>query len=95
MNLNNLFLSFYPHVLGENEDDTVFRLLYTKSIVRVLANEMLDSVERDVLLSSLDSDKEQLLKNQTLQKLVSSRVSDQAQLNYNWFALMKLCNSKS
>ncbi|MEZ9159626.1 FUSC family protein [Vibrio lentus] len=94
LNLNNLFLSFYPHVLGENEDDTVFRLLYTKSIVRVLANEMLDSVERDVLLSSLDSDKEQLLKNQALQKLVSSRVRDQAQLNYNWFALMKLCNSK-
>ncbi|MCZ8489259.1 hypothetical protein O9992_25445 [Vibrio lentus] len=34
----------YPHVLGENEDDTVFRLLYTKSIVRVLTNEMLISV---------------------------------------------------
>jgi hypothetical protein len=94
LNLNNLFLSVYPHVLGENEDDTVFRLIYTKSIFRVLANEMLDSVERDVLLSSLDSDKEQLVKNQALQKLVSSKISDKTQLNYNWFSLDKLCTSK-
>ncbi|MFA0069728.1 FUSC family protein [Vibrio breoganii] len=90
INVNNLVLSSYSCLIDESDEESVFTLLYTKALVRLLEEENVGSEERELLLSTLDSGKESLKSNNELMTLVDSKVNREEKLNYNWFNLNRL-----
>ncbi|MFC0061013.1 FUSC family protein [Vibrio inusitatus] len=90
INVNNLVLSSYSYLTDESDKESVFTLLYTKALVRLLEEEKVDGKERELLLSTLDSGEESLKTNKELMALMDSRYKSGAKLNYNWFNIKNL-----
>ncbi|GEA61074.1 FUSC family protein [Vibrio comitans] len=90
INVNNLVLSSYSYLIDESDEESVFTLIYTRALVRLLEEEKVDGAERTLLLASLDSGKAALKSNKELITLVNSKINADSKLNYNWFNLSKL-----
>ncbi|GEM77759.1 FUSC family protein [Vibrio superstes] len=93
ININNLILSSYSFLIDESDDDSVFTLLYTKALTRILDEEELSVEQRKLLLSSLDKNKKNLVLNQNLTELIEDKMAGKEQVRYNWFALSRLLNA--
>lgn len=93
ININNLILSSYSFLIDESDDDSVFTLLYTKALTRVLDEEELDQEQRKLLLASIDNGKTNLKLNQKLVDLIEHKIGSKEEVNYNWFALSRLLHA--
>lgn len=93
ININNLILSSYSFLIDESDDDSVFTLLYTKALTRVLDEEPIKLENRKLLLSSLDNGRKELKQNQKLTDLVEAKISAGGDVSYNWFTLSRLLNA--